>query len=151
MENYPTFAWHGFMDEQLRQWRKDWLDALNQLTDIELQKTSWLDMVQTNQHWSFIEFMCTYFDDLYLRDNYLYQLHNGTVTLQEYTILFDWHMALSQYKEPKDVYDPYAILNDPLWIEIVKMGVAAKEELLSILDDEEKAILKEKTDYKKFI
>ena len=45
-------------------WRQRWLSSFNELTSIELQQKSWLDRFNKNSHWSFVEFMCSYFDNL---------------------------------------------------------------------------------------
>ena len=72
-------------------WRKRWLGSINELTSIELQRSSWLDNDNTNPHWSFVEFMCCYFDDLVIDDNYKFELENNWITRTEYQIISEWH------------------------------------------------------------
>ncbi|TXF79220.1 hypothetical protein [Chryseobacterium sp.] len=133
-------------------WRASWLGCINQLTSLELQKKSWNDRTHSNPHWSFVEFICCYFDDLVIHENYKYQLDNDWVTQKEYDLIEDWHTALAKYNPPKnDHFDNEAILNDPKWLEIIEIGVAAQNNLASILNDTERKLLTEETDYLKFI
>jgi hypothetical protein len=118
------------------------------LTSFDLQKISWLDKTHTNPHWSFVEFICSYFDDLAIDDNYKYQLDKGWVTKVEFEIIKNWHIALDNYKSPKnDDYDNEAILNDPKWLEIFKIGVKMRNELAKTLNETERQFLTEEIDY----
>jgi hypothetical protein len=111
-------------------WRERWLGCINELTSLDLQKKSWLDRTHTNPHWSFVEFMCNYFDDLAIDDNYKYALDNGWVTRQKYEIIKDWHEALDKYNSPnEDDYDNEAILNDTKWLDILQTGINTKNKL----------------------
>jgi hypothetical protein len=133
-------------------WRERWLGCINELTSLDLQKKSWLDKTQTNPHWSFVEFMCSYFDDLAIDDNYKYQLDNGWVTKKEYEIIEDWHITLDKYNSPKnDDYDNEAILKDPKWLEILQIGVKTRNELGKTLNESERQFLMEEIDYLKYI
>lgn len=132
-------------------WRERWLDCINELTSIELQKSSWLDRHQRNPHWSFIEFMCTYFDDLLCDFPYSHYIEIKWVSAQEYEILKSWHTALDIYKSPdNDDHDREGILNDAKWITIVKMGTEAKNKLAELLPINEKEILEAYIDYRLF-
>ena len=51
-------------------WRENWLISINELTDYNLQKTSWLNKETKSPHWSYVEFMCSYFNDLTLENGY---------------------------------------------------------------------------------
>ena len=133
-------------------WRERWLSCINELTSLDLQKISWLDKTHTNPHWSFVEFMCSYFDDLAIDDNYKFQLDKGWVTKVEFEIIKNWHIALDNYKSPKnDDYDNEAILNDPKWLEIFKIGVKMRNELAKTLNETERQFLTEEIDYLKYI
>ena len=135
-----------------KEWRESWLSCINQLTSFDLQKTSWLDRSHSNPHWSFVEFMCGYFDGLSLDDNYLIPLENGWVTTREFEIIKDWHKKLDEYHSPKnDDYDNEAVLNDPKWIEILQTGVSVRNKLAEILDGVEKQFLIEKINYLKYV
>lgn len=133
-------------------WREKWLGCINKLTSLDLQKKSWLDRTHTNPHWSFAEFMCNYFDDLAIDDNYKDTLDKGWVTSQEFEIIKDWHEALDKYDSPKnDDYDNEAILKDPKWLDILKIGVSSKNKLAEIVSKSEKQILTEELDYSKSV
>ncbi len=84
-------------------WRKRWLDSINELTSFEVQTKSWQDIENRNPHWSFVEFMCCYFDDL-LCYNYTFYIENNWISKQEYIIIKDWHKSLDNYKSPNGDY-----------------------------------------------
>ena len=73
-------------EKHKEQWRSRWLSCLNELTSIELQKKSWVDKSNTNPHWSFVEFMCSYFDDLAIDNQYEYPLTENWITKNEFEI-----------------------------------------------------------------
>jgi hypothetical protein len=129
-------------------WRQRWLGLINELTSIELQRKSWLDRKQSNPHWSFVEFMCSYFDDLLCGLPYTHYVEIGWISTQEYEVLIDWHETLDRYQEPRnDDHDREAILADKNWLEIVKTGEKAKLKLANSLAHAERKILTENIDY----
>jgi hypothetical protein len=133
-------------------WRPQWLSSINELTNFELQKLSWLDSKVRNPHWSFVEFMCSYFDDLGLDNNYKDPLQRGLLTNQEFEIIKNWHEELYKYKSlGNNDYDDIAILNDPEWLKILQIGLVAKNKLAEILSDFEKQILTEEINYLKYL
>lgn len=133
-------------------WRERWLGCINELTSLDLQKKSWLDKTHSNPHWSFVEFMCSYFDDLGIEDNYKYPIDNGWLTDQEFEIIKDWHEALDKYNSPKnDDYDHSAILIDSKWLDILQSGLIMKSKLVSTLNEIEKKILIEEINYLNFV
>ena len=138
--------------DQKKLWRERWLGCINELTSLDLQKKSWLDMTQTNPHWSFVEFMCSYFDDLGIDDNYEYSIEKGWLTNNEFEIIKDWHEALDNYDSPKnDNHNPVSILNDPKWLAILQIGLIMKNKLSVTLNETEKKILTEEINYLNFI
>lgn len=129
-------------------WRQRWLSSINELTSLELQRKSWLDRHQTNPHWSFVEFMCSYFDDLLCDFPYSHYIEIGWVSIQEYEVLRDWHEALDNYLAPRnDDHDREVILADRVWLEIVEAGEKAKLKLAVFLSKVEQEILTEKINY----
>jgi|688.fasta_scaffold1420760_2 hypothetical protein len=129
-------------------WRPRWLSSINELTSLELQKKSWLEPKVRNSHWSFIEFMCKYFDDLAVDDNYRDPLQRGLLTNQEFEIIQEWHEELCNYDSPEnDDNDHDAILNDPSWLKILKLVLIAKSVLTKTLNELEKEILIEEIKY----
>lgn len=130
------------INKEKNEWRKRWLSSINELTSFDLQKKSWIDKTHSNPHWSFVEFMCSYFDDLAIDNNYKYQLDKGWVTKKEYELIEDWHIALDKYKSPKnDNYDNEAILSDPNWLNILEIGIKSREELAKTLNESERVYL----------
>lgn len=137
---------------QKEQWRNRWLSCLNELTSLELQQKSWTDKSNTNPHWSFVEFMCSYFDDLGIDNQYEYQLKEKWITKNEFEIIQKWHELLDKYNSPtNDDYKVVEILKDKNWQLIVKEGQKAKNELSKILNNSEKQILVEEIDYTKYL
>jgi hypothetical protein len=129
-------------------WRQRWLSTINELTSLDLQRKSWLDRVQKNPHWSFVEFMCSYFDDLLCDFSCGHYIEIGWVSLQEYEILKDWHEALGKYQSLRnDDHDTEVILTDSKWLKIVMAGEKARLKLASLLGAEERQIVTENIDY----
>ena len=57
----------------------------------------------------------------------------------------------NKYKSPKNNdYAVNKILEDPSWLEIIEVGIKVKNELSKILSDEEKNILLEEIDHRKY-
>ncbi|PKG42577.1 hypothetical protein [Psychroflexus sp. MES1-P1E] len=133
-------------------WRNRWLSCINELTSLNLQRQSWFDKRNSNPHWSFVEFMCSYFDDLGIDNNYEYQLKQGWITRTELDTVSTWHQLLDKYdSSKKDDYDVEAILSDKNWLVIIEEGEKAKNELSKIISDEEKLILLEEIDYQQYL
>jgi hypothetical protein len=111
-------------DEELRMlWRVRWKASIEELTSLEHQRKTWLDVAKPSVHYTFVEFMCCYFDDLLCGLSYNQLVENGYVGEQEKAILIEWHNALDSYKSPKNNdYDDAAILNDPEWSRITDLG-----------------------------
>jgi len=133
-------------------WRESWLRCINELTTLDLQNKSWLDKTNTNPHWSFVEFICSYFDDLGIENNYKYPLEKGWLTEYEFEIINNWHELLDKYESPcNNDYDHLAILNDSSWLDILRTGLAMKSKLEAILDENEREILITEINYIRFI
>jgi hypothetical protein len=132
METEETLASSDSVsDEELRElWRVRWKSSVEELTSLERQRETWLDTSEPSVHYSFVEFMCCYFDDLLCGLSYSQLVESGYVSEQEMAILIEWHNALDRYKSPQnDDYDDAAILNDPKWLQIVDLGAIAWEKL----------------------
>ena len=129
-------------------WRPRWLSSINELTDLELQKISWLDAKVENPHWTYVEFMCSYLNDLGLENNYKDPLERKLITTEELQIIMEWHKKLTEYEAPnKEHYNHTEILNDSKWTEILKLGLNSRLKLADIICEEEKKILTEKINY----
>lgn len=111
-------------------WRVRWKHSIEELTSIEHQSKTWLDAAKPSVHYTYVEFMCCYFNDLLCGLTYSQLVENGYVSEQEKAALLDWHNAVDGYSSPgNDDYDDAAILNDPEWIRIVALGAEAHKEL----------------------
>ncbi|MBD3584038.1 hypothetical protein [Flavobacterium selenitireducens] len=129
-------------DETKKNWRKNWLLSINELTSIGLQQISWTNISLKSPHWTFVEFISSYFDDLALSENYHDEISRDLVSLDEYKIIENWHKSLSKYQPPKSDYSGhYSILIDPEWNKIVEFGKQSKIKLAEIVSFEEREIL----------
>lgn len=120
-----------------RTWRKNWLSSIYEFSDYSLQRYSWRGGLEPNNpHWSYIEFMCSYFDNCNLSDGYDSFVHWGFITAAEAAVVSAFHAAADKYIAPnQDDYDHDAILADPRWQEVVALAAAARDELLVMLND----------------
>lgn len=50
--------------EQRANWRSNWLSSIQELADLEMQRATWLNPHNGNPHYSFVEYIEVYFDDL---------------------------------------------------------------------------------------
>ena len=102
-----------------------------------------VDFENTNPHWSFIEFISCYFDDLVISENYEDEIKTGVVTKEEYETVKEWHNLIAEYKAPNnDNYNHEKILEDKIWVEILKIGEKAKRDLSGIINKMEKEMKK---------
>ena len=131
-------------NEQRKSWRRNWLRSLLDLSDLQLQQR-WLDRRITNPAWSYVEFICSYFNDCGIDNGYDSLIRNGFVTQEEYFAIQNFHKALENYAEPNGCYDPQEILNDHKWQALVELGRRSALELQKIIDDpsEQKIFLEE--------
>ncbi len=131
-------------------WRNRWLSCLNELTSLKLQRESWLDKTNSNPHWSFVEFMCSYFDDLGIDNNYEYQLKKEWISKKEFETIKQWHELLDKYNSPKNNdYNHTSIIEDNTWELIIQEGLKAIRELYKNLSKKEIQILTEVIDFQK--
>lgn len=129
-------------DEELRKlWRVRWKSSIEELTSLEHQRETWLDAAKPSVHYTFVEFMCCYFDDLLCGLSYSQIVENGYVSEKEKAVLLKWHNALDSYNSPQNNdYDDAAILNDPEWLQIVGLGAMAWQNLQLLESDNERAV-----------
>jgi hypothetical protein len=104
--------------------RRNWLCALEEIADLELQRRTWVDPTNTNNpHWSYIEFICSYPSSEELAD----APKKGYLSLREAEILTDFRRILVSHKPPAgDAWDNEAVLNDPAWHQVVAAARNAK-------------------------
>ncbi len=120
-----------------------WLGSIAELTSIDLQRTSWLDTENQNPHWSFSEFMCSYFDDFGC-DDYGYRLAEGYLSAEEFETIRPWHELLDKYDSPNDEdWNDAKVLEDPKWLAIVSSGEVIRRRLEALLGPTELKFLNE--------
>lgn len=93
-----------------------------------------------NPHYSFIECICSYFDDLSLDGNegYIGRLEEGLLTVSEVAAVAPLHSMLSAYSAPGgDDYDHEAILSDLAWWAVAEEAKSTIERLRNLLRDPE--------------
>jgi hypothetical protein len=122
--------------EWRRNWRTNWLSSIQEFADEETQRRLWLDTANTNPHFSFVEYLCCYFDDLRLSDSgYQWAIKQRFVSEQEAVAVAAFHKIADAYNSPTDDYDHQAILADPKWKDVVAAAKQAQAELLRLLRD----------------
>jgi hypothetical protein len=110
--------------------RIEWFSHLWDLGDIALQRRKWLDPDNTNPHWSYIEFACSYPD----YDQLEFARKKGWLTAEELQILDKFRSILASHAAPNgDDYDNAAVLDDPGWHAVVAAARDATERLLRLV------------------
>jgi hypothetical protein len=116
-------------------WRKAWLGSIQEIADLDKQQRMWLDVTNTNPHYSPIEYLACYFDDLGLSNRkYIWAVGEGLLTHSESEAVAEFHSCLDAFTHP-DLYDHAAVLDDPEWLEVVSAARSAQSALLNLIDD----------------
>ena len=117
-------------------WRAHWLGSIEEISDIAMQRATWLNPSNGNPHYSYVEYRCSYFDDLHLDEGYDTLIEEGFVTTAEAGAVSEFHALLSAHEPPTgDQYDHQAILADPNWLAVTQAGRAAADRLEPLLTD----------------
>ena len=120
-------------------WRKNWLGSLEEMADLEMQRSTWLNPANGNPHCSFVEYVECYFDGLLLQENeggYPARVTEGLLTAEEARAVEGFHQILTDYEAPNDDdYDHQAILADERWLEVVAAAQSARLALSEIITD----------------
>lgn len=131
--------------EQRANWRSNWLSSIQELADLEMQRATWLNPHNGNPHYSFVEYIEVYFDDLALGDvggGYAARVAEGLLSDEEAAAASRLHALLDRYESPTDDYDHLAILEDPAWHHVVGAAREAQASLSTIIvQPEERASL----------
>jgi len=128
--------------KHMAEWRKNWLTSIAELSDIDKQRRVWLDTQQANPHSSFVEYMSSYLDDLFIVDDFQDFVDKGLISQKEAECVREFHLLARSYTPPQnDDYDHPAILNDPNWVNVVNAAAEAKRRLLGGLDENETKFL----------
>lgn len=124
-------------------WRRRWLESIQEIADFDIQKQTWLNPDNSNPHFSYVEYVASYFDDLVLAsaDSYPERVREGLLNQEETLVVADFHARFDVYVE-SGRWDPQAVLNVPAWLAVVAAARLAQARLLALLDDDsEKAAL----------
>lgn len=121
---------HEPVADQLRRW---WFCRVGELSDIGLQRRTWLDATNRNPHWSYIEFIESYPG----HDQLLHALKQGWLTTAEFEVLSELGRILDSHAAPGgNGYDNVAVLDDPAWHSLVEAAQRARQQLLSMTTDQ---------------
>ncbi len=122
------------IDAERLRWRLQWLACLQDFADLDLQFRMWLDPSNTNPHWSYVEFMCKYFDDTLHSSDYSWALREGLVTQAEVDVVASLHVLLVAHQSPSgNDLDNLAVLDDPAWRAITTEAATIQVRLLALL------------------
>ncbi|MCP3962660.1 MAG: hypothetical protein GY719_32880 [bacterium] len=105
------------------------MHCLYEFANTRLQRASWIEGPSADwpdgRPWvsSFVESMCTYFDDLGLSEGYESRIGEGLVTPREAGLAASFHV-LADFYDPTSDADHGAILADPNWQAVVDAAVA---------------------------
>jgi len=116
-----------------------WFGSVQELSDLDLQRRTWLDKSNTNPHWSYVEFCCCYPSG----DQLDSALIKGWLSRSEFEILNKLGRAIDEYSAPDaDDYNHASILEDPAWRMVVESAEVARQQLLTSVTnaDEQRAL-----------
>ncbi|MBI3196452.1 MAG: hypothetical protein HYZ40_02860 [Rhodospirillales bacterium] len=119
--------------------RCEWFASVQELSDLGLQRRTWLDKSNTNPHWSYVEFCCCYPRGDQLDSAFI----EGWLSPSEFEILNRLGRAIDQYSAPDaGDYNHAAILEDPAWRRVVASAEIARRQLLTLVTnaDEQRAL-----------
>ena len=131
-------------EELRRNWRMNWLRSIQEFADLDTQRRLWLDPDVPNRHYTFVEYMCSYFDDLAVFDDasvsgdaYAVARAQALVSAEEAAAVEPFHATLDAYEAPAGAYDHEAMLADPKWRSVVAAAKAAQSALMPLNHDPE--------------
>jgi hypothetical protein len=119
-----------------RYWRLNWLGCLNEFADTDLQRQWWLDPTNRNPHWSYVEFMCSYFNDVLHDRTYAELVAEGLVSSEEAATVGPLHALLELHEAPAgNDWDNASVLADPAWQAITDEAKVTNQRLAELLTD----------------
>ena len=88
--------------ELRRGWRLRWLTSIQSFSDRATQERRWLDPAEENPHFSYIECMCVYFDDVLWGEDEAYKkrLASGYVSKAEVAAVSVFHVLADAHQSP---------------------------------------------------
>jgi hypothetical protein len=124
--------------------RRNWFESVYELSDLGLQRRTWLDSSHRNPHWSYVEFVCSFPDEKQIDDAVLKEI----LSADEARTMRELWSKLSSHRAPGgNGYDHAAILEDPAWHEVVSQAERTRQQLLNLVSDaaEKEALTNEPT------
>lgn len=119
-------------------WRANWLSSIQELADLGMQRATWLNPHSGNPHYSFVEYVESYFSDLALAKDwggYAARIKEHLLSQDEAAAVSQLHAVFESYEPPADWFDHHSILEDPKWLRVVDAAQAAQARLATIIDD----------------
>lgn len=103
-----------------------------------MQRSTWLNPHSGNRHYSFVEYVESYFSDLALSKDiggYPPRILDNLLSQEEAAAVSHFHVVFESYEPPTDWSDHHAILGDPKWLGVVDAAQAAQARLATIIND----------------
>lgn len=119
-------------------WRAHWLSSIQELADLEMQRATWLNPHNENRHYTFVEYVESYFTDLALgKDSggYPARIAENLLSEEEAAAVCRLHVLFDSYIPPTDWYDHRTILEDPKWLDVVDAAQSAQACLATIISE----------------
>ncbi|WP_213286912.1 hypothetical protein [Bradyrhizobium sp. sGM-13] len=117
--------------EELANLRCWWFGSVHEISNIELQRGTWLAPPTPSPHWSFVEFCCSFPKPEQLQ----FGLDQGYLSASEFDQLAALSVAIARYKPQGSAYDHLAILSDPAWHAVVALAEKTRQALLHLTND----------------
>lgn len=127
---------------EIQSWRIAWLRSIQEFSDFEMQRATWLNPANDNPHYTFSELMFCYHESLrFVPDPYGQAVEDGRLSPAHVEAVSEFRAVLMAYEPPTqysvrygDQYDEAAILRDPKWLEVVAAAQSARDRLMKLLD-----------------
>lgn len=130
--------------EVKKNWRFRWLSNLFLFAHLEYQKILWIDGNIPNEVGWFSEDVCKYFDDLFLDDDYVYQVKSSFITQEELDSILEFHKVFREYVDFTNTLEPYfddtQILDDENWLKVVKICKTSWHNLKKVITNPEELL-----------
>ncbi|MBE0579128.1 hypothetical protein [Devosia sp.] len=123
--------------ERRASWRLNWLSSIQELADVGMQRTTWLNAHSGNRHYSFVEYVESYFSDLALSKDdggYPARIADNLLSQDEAAAVSHFHILFDNYEPRTDRFDHHDILADPNWHRVVEAAQAAQALLATMID-----------------
>lgn len=120
--------------------RKDIFSSVSELADIALQRRTWLDAANTNPHWTYIEFCCSYPD----LEQLAFNRDHNIISAEEFEALTPLCDAIVSHDPPDNrLRDHVAILDDPAWHQVIALAERVRQRLIVLVSnpDERQCLL----------